>query len=161
MVFIALDQSSKVSGYSIFKDNELIKYGHISSAASAPIEQRLLKLTCLLDELLKEYNFDKLIFEDIQEQGGNVKTFKVLAQVQGAILLWCINNKMDYEIIPPSVWRKGIKDTYGVNFGKLRAEQKAASINFIKNYFQIEATEDESDAICIGASILVKKVSAW
>lgn len=161
MVFVALDQSSRVSGYCVFADDRLVDYGHISSPANHPIEKRLLKLTDLLDELLEKYHFDRLVFEDIQEQNGNVKTFKVLAQVQGAILLWCINNKMDYEIIPPTVWRKNIKDTYGVNFGKLRAEQKEASINFIKNYFQIEATEDESDAICIGASILVKKVSAW
>lgn len=159
MVFVALDQSSKISGYSIFKDNELIKYGHISSAASTPIEQRLLKLTCLLDELLEEYKFDKLIFEDIQEQGGNVKTFKVLAQVQGAILLWCAAHKIDCKAIFPTVWRKNLKDNYNLTFGKVRVDQKKTAIQFVKKYYNIEATEDECEAICIGTSLL--KNSAW
>lgn len=161
MLFVALDQSSKVSGYCVFDDDRLIDYGHISSPANHPIEKRLLKLIDLLDELLQKYHFDRLVFEDIQEQNGNVKTFKVLAQVQGAILLWCVNNKMDYEIVPPMVWRKNVKDTYGVAFGKLRAEQKKASMDFVKEHYHIEATEDESDAICIGTSLISKKVSAW
>lgn len=161
MIFMALDQSSKISGYSIFNDDQLIKYGHLSLPASLPIEERLLKLTCLLDESLQSYHFDKLIFEDIQEQGGNVKTFKVLAQVQGAILLWCAKHQINYEIIPPTVWRKNIKDIYGVTFGKVRTEQKQASIDFVKSHFKIEATEDESDAICIGISLISKRKSAF
>ena len=160
MVFVALDQSSRITGYSIFEDNKLIKYGHIGSTASLPIEQRLLNLINLLEKLLKEYNFNELVFEDIQEQGGNVKTFKVLSQVQGAILVWCASKKMKYKILPPTVWRKNIKDIYNIDFGKNRAEQKAASINFVKKHFNIEATEDECDAICIGISSL-PKTSAW
>ena len=115
MVFVALDQSSRITGYSVFEDNQLIKYGHISSPANSLIEQRLLNLIHLLDNLLQEYNFDELIFEDIQEQGGNAQTFKILAQVQGAILIWCANKKMKYRIIPPTVWRKNLKEIYNID----------------------------------------------
>ena len=58
-----------------------------------------------------------------------------------------------YFIIEPSKW----KSTCGVK-GKKRVDQKANAQNFVKEQFDIDASEDEADAICIGWHMVQKEV---
>lgn len=59
--------------------------------------------------------------------------------------------------MPPSHWRKVLKDKYKVSFGKARAEQKKAAQDLVRQQLNIEATEDECDAICIGLAGIQEK----
>lgn len=158
MKLLALDQSSKVSGYAIFEDGKLTHEGWFSVGSTLPIEQRLNKFIAKLNELYNNHEFDKVIFEDIQLQAGNVKTFKTLSYIQAAIIIWCYNNDIKYSVSAPSHWRSIIKDTCGVSFGRKRAEQKQAAMDFVKEKFKLDnPTEDTCDAICIGYSSLLEK----
>lgn len=84
---LALDQASVTTGYAIFQNRQLIKYGKIM-LDDPNVGTRLAVLRQTLIDMIKEYDITCIAFEDIQLQasvGNNVKTFKVLANVFGVI----------------------------------------------------------------------------
>ena len=84
------------------------------------------------------------------QQAGNVLTYKHLAYVQAAILMWCDFNQIPYEIYAASHWRKVL----GGKFGRKREEQKQHALDLVKDYCGQEVTSDEADAICIGLAAI-------
>ena len=154
MKILALDQSLQTTGWAIFDNQSLIAFNHWSIPSNRPIELRLNEIWGALNSVKNDYEpIDKIIFEDIQMQRGNAATYKKLAYVQAAIMMWCYK----YEIFPASHWRKIIKDSFGVSFGKSRADQKSAAKQFVKTKFAVAATEDEADAILIGLAAAADK----
>lgn len=143
---LALDQASRVSGFAVFSDKKLIKYGKIIPKAEE-LGKRFLDIRQQVLNLIQEYDINEVIFEDIQLQNNinNVKTFKVLAQLQGVLIVLLENLNIPYTIIPSTTWKSGLKIK-----GKARAEQKRNAQNYVTETYNIKATQDESDAICIG-----------
>lgn len=93
--------------------------------------------------------------EDIQLQdnkGNNVYTFKILAEVFGVIYELLIELDISVEAVLASVWKSKIGIT-----SLQRPEQKLEAQSLVKNLYKKQATEDESDAICIGHSFLNKE----
>ena len=158
MITIGLDNALNTTGWSIFKDEELIAHSTFSIPAYKSIEVRLGEIWNKLNDLYREYQFEYVYFEDIQQQRGNVQTFKKLAYVQAAILLWCYFNEIKYTIFAPSHWRSTLKSTYGLGFGNARAEQKKKAQELVKQIFKIDVTEDEADAICIGLGGIQERI---
>ena len=98
---LALDQASVITGYAIFEDEKLLKYGKIE-LKDEEIGPRLVNLRNQIQTLIKDNNITYVAFEDIQMQasvGNNVKTFKVLANVYGVILELCEELKLKYDIV--------------------------------------------------------------
>lgn len=149
MIVVSLDQALKTSGYAVYQDGKLITSGTFSIPANKPIEERLFNFWKELNNLYNTYDFDKLIFEDIQYQ-NNAETHKKLAYVQASILLWAYNQNVKFEIYSPSHWRSILKDKCKISFCKSRTEQKAIARQLVKDRFQIDVSEDEADAVCIG-----------
>ena len=144
---LALDQASRQSGYSIFKDNELIKFGTIK-LEDENVGARLVQLRQSIKFLIAENQIDYVVFEDIQMQtsvGNNVKTFKVLANVFGVILELCEELKIKYDIVSSNTWKSTLKIK-----GRNRAEQKKNAQLFVEETYGVHCTQDEADAICIG-----------
>ena len=95
---LALDQASIITGYAVFQDGKLAKYGKLE-LKEEEIGPRLVTLRNEIKRLNSENNIDYVAFEDIQMQssvGNNVKTFKVLANVYGVILELCEELKLKY-----------------------------------------------------------------
>lgn len=156
MKYLALDQALNTSGWALFENTKLLQYGTFKTKATDPIEKRLGSIWEELDNLIEQYSFDYLFFEDIQRQ-QNVETFKKLAYTQAAILLWCYwKENIKYSVLSPSHWRSLLKDKYKMNFGKSRAEQKNAAQQLVSEVCGVRATEDESDAICIGLAGIIE-----
>ena len=144
---LALDQASRQSGYSIFKNNELIKFGTIK-LEDENVGARLVQLRQSIKFLIAENQIDYVVFEDIQMQtsvGNNVKTFKVLANVFGVILELCEELKIKYDIVSSNTWKSTLKIK-----GRNRAEQKKNAQLFVEETYGVRCTQDEADAICIG-----------
>lgn len=144
---LALDQASKTSGYSVFKDGKLFTYGKFTFE-DADLGERLCKIKNKILELISEYDIDELIFEDIQLQTNvqqNVQTFKILAEVYGLIDQLASELKIPHQSYLASSWKSqlGIK-------GKDRAEQKRNAQKYVMNTYNVKCTQDEADAICIG-----------
>lgn len=147
MKIIAFDQSSRLSGYAIFEDGELIDYGKFGFT-EPELSRRLVKIREKVLSLVKENNIDKVYFEDIQLQGNvtnNVASYKVLAEVLGVCEETMRENKIDYDIIHSQTWKATLQIK-----GRNRADQKRNAQAYVLSTYGISATQDESDAICIG-----------
>lgn len=149
MVILALDQATHTTGWSLWQDTELTEFGKFSFD-DISILQRIHKVCVQLQIMIIKYKPDKIVFEDIQMQGmiNNVQTFKALAQLQGAIVEICYQQKIPYEIISPNEWRSACKLLKGQ--AKDRNSQKRAAQSWVRERFGKVCTQDEADAICIG-----------
>lgn len=148
MTILAFDQATRTSGYSVYKDQDLIAHGTFTFTDSN-LGMRLWKIRQKVEELYNKYLPDKIIYEDIQLQQGavnNVVTFKSLAEVFGIIYEYATELGVDNESILAGVWRKGL----GIA-GNRRDIQKANAQKWVLDNCGIRAVEDEADAICIGA----------
>ena len=147
MKLLALDQASKTSGYSIFQDGKLIDYGHFT-VNDESLGARLNKIRRKVVELIMDNDIDYVAFEDIQLQqnvGNNVVTFKALAEVFGVIAELLEELEINSVCVSSNTWKSycGIK-------GRTRPEQKRNAQAFVAQTYNVKATQDESDAICIG-----------
>lgn len=149
MIYLSLDQSLRTTGWAIFENKELKQYGHFTIPSHHPIEQRLNEFMRELNDLYREYEFDELFFEDIQNQNNN-ETYKKLAYVQATIVIWCYNNNIKFHILSPSHWRSVLKERCGISFGRKREEQKQKAIELVQQFFSRMVISDEADAICLG-----------
>jgi Holliday junction resolvasome RuvABC endonuclease subunit len=121
---LAIDQSSRVSGYAIFDNNKIVKYGKIE-LKDDDIGVRLNVLRNTLINLVQKYEIDTVAFEDIYMDGqrvNNVATFKVLAEVFGVCEELFISLNLPYTAVLAGTW----KSTLGVK-GKTRPEQKKSA----------------------------------
>ena len=148
---LALDQSSRISGYAIFVDENLIAHGSIN-LTEEDVGQRLVLIRKEVTKLIHKYDINEIAFEDIQMQasvGNNVQTFKILAEVFGVILMLCTELKINYTIVSSNTWKSTLKIK-----GKKRSEQKKDAQRYVLEKYGIKAIQDTVDAICIGAHMI-------
>lgn len=147
MKLLALDQASRVSGWSVFEDDKLIDYGVIT-ATQSDVGDRLYYIRQQVIKLIDKYDIDEVVFEDIQLQDNkinNVQTFKALAEVFGVLDELFVEIKMPRTAVLSTVW----KSTLGIK-GKDRTAQKKAAQDWVEKNYEIKPTQDECDSICIG-----------
>ena len=149
MKILALDQSTRVTGWAVFADNALQEYGKFDAEnAGTDIGKRLTYIREKVKTLIDKYDIQKILIEEIQLQntvGNNVVTYKKLAYVQAILIQMFDELRLPYEIIASSSW----KSTLGIK-GRARAEQKKNAQIYVNTIYGIKATQDECDAICIG-----------
>lgn len=151
---LALDQSSKISGYAIFDEGKLIDYGKFV-IDDEDFGTRLVRIRNKINYLIQQHEINEIVFEDIQLQNNienNVQTFKKLAEVFGIIYELATELKIKNSAVLAVQW----KSTLGIK-GKKRLEQKQNAQKYILENYNIKATQDECDAICIGLHHLTKK----
>lgn len=147
---LALDQSTKLTGYAIFDDNVLIKYGCLSIKGKEAVE-RVIKTREAVSKLIETWKPDRVVVEDIQlqtEEGEGTKgvlTYRILAGLLGVLEAFFFENKIQYSTANISTWRncQQIK-------GKNRKERKANAQLRVKKCYDVDVTDDEADAILIG-----------
>lgn len=153
-MILSLDLSTKSSGWAIFKEQELINYGCITSS-STDLIKRIHIMIDKIDRILQEHEISKIIVEEVRPEDGygvgNQKTHKALMYLQAALEFLIhdnYNKKVEIEYIFPSSWRAkcGIKNGRGIK----RTSLKEADIAFVKENFNLDVNDDEADAICIG-----------
>lgn len=145
---LALDQSSRITGWAVFDGEKLEAYGKIIYDSSTPIENRLYGLRSQIKKLIENYSIDEVILEDIQLQNNvvnNVQTFKTLAEVFGVLSELCVELKIPQSAVLASSWKSAL----GIK-GRARAEQKKNAQQWVIDTYACKPTQDECDAICIG-----------
>ena len=145
MKILALDQSSQTSGFAIFDNGQLIDSGTFT-LLDQHIGKRLVKYKQKIAELIEKYDIEEVAFEDIQMQGGNVHTFKILAEIYGVTEEYLTEQKHSYQVIGVSSWRSSL----GIK-GRARTEQKKNAQLYVQEHYNKKVSTDEADAICIGA----------
>lgn len=166
MFILAIDASTKSTGWAVFEDTKLIEYG-LLTATSSDLIARITKITNELKDVFNKYPISKVILEEVRPEMGtqNIKTHRALMWLQGSIAVMLHNDynfKTDNIIyLYPSEWRKacGIKTGQGVR----RESLKPKDIEFVKNYYGITVNDDIADAIGIGHAYVYThlKTSAW
>lgn len=146
---LALDQSSRTTGYTVLSNGKIIKVSHFT-CTSNDLGDRLEDIRNKVLNLIKEYDIDKVVFEDIQLQDINgsreagIKTFKILAEVFGVIHELLTEINMEYSVAMPIQWKAHFKIA-----GKGRAKEKKMTQDYVLKTFGIKCTEDEADSLCI------------
>lgn len=152
MRILALDQATAISGYSIIEDGNYIKSGIIDLSKDKDSEHRIARMMLSLCDVITDSNIDVVVFEDIQKQ-VNIATYKSLARLQGAIMLWCYRHEIVFSYILPTAWRRKLGFHQGG--GVKSKELKQQAITYVKEHckeLDRDVTSDEADAICIGLS---------
>lgn len=146
-VLLALDQSTRCSGYAVFEDGEYVCSGVIDKSKSKlDTYERSFEMARDLWRVIKKYKPDHLIIEDVQNQ-SNTKTVIILSRLQGMLIGYAEAHKVKTNILLPSQWRKIIGHSQGPKVK--RAELKQQSIDYIKNTLGEDMPEDEAEATCI------------
>lgn len=154
---LALDQASRTSGFAIFQEDQLIASGAFTfDDDNFPL--RLVKIRNKVISLIEQYNINKILLEDIQLQGqtNNVETYRKLAEVRGVLSELACEMKIPHEIIHSQTW----KSTLDIR-GRDRATQKRNAQAFVAATYGKKVSQDESDAICIGAHYIKSNKSAF
>ena len=149
---LALDAATNISGYAVYDDKTLVSYGTFKTNATLTTEARINSVKKWLINIIKEWEIDFVGIEAIQLQMQNgahmsVEVYRTLANLQGVLLDATFEASIDHELVYPSAWRKlcGISDgdSHRVN-KKKQAQEK------VYEWYCLDCTQDEADAICIG-----------
>lgn len=142
---LCLDQSTKITGWSFWQETQLKDYGLLNSniKENNPI-LRMKMMSSFLEKLIDNLNPDYVVIEHVQFQ-NNFRTYGQLSQLQGVIFNILFERNIGFCLIEPTAWR-----AYSNIKGRKRVEQKANTIQMVKNKFNITVTEDEADSIGIG-----------
>lgn len=144
--YVILDQSTKKSGYSVWQNNKLIDHGVLdSNVKENDYLKRIQIMSGLIEQLIDKYSPNYVVIEGVQYQ-SNQNTYHQLSVNQGAIIKILFDRGIEFSIIPVNTWRS-YNDIKG---NKKRAEQKLAAIDLVKELYDIDATDDECEAILIG-----------
>lgn len=165
---LALDQATKVTGYSIFDNGTLVKVGTFVTKDEDEIARCVAVKNWLLS-MIQNLKPDHIGIEGIQYQAkvsdgssvGSVTVFQTLAHLQGILLATCYENGVPYTVCPTNTWRCacGVK-------GRTRTDKKKSMQLLARQWYNIKATDDEADAIGIGyylSTTITKKmeISNW
>lgn len=147
MNVLAFDQSTNLTGFSLFQDGQYITSGVIDKHKIKGADERIAEMGLAICKLIKEYKPDVVTIEDTQNQ-SNVKTVIFLARLQGCVILYCASKGIKLNILRPSEWRSALEYQQGP---KVKREVlKQQSKDFVKNHFGLELeSEDEIEAIAI------------
>lgn len=163
---LGLDQATKTTGFSIFDDNQLIKYGTFTTTLVDTIA-RAAAVKGWLINIINNWQPDLIIIEGIQLQADGsdramgVTVFQHLAWLQGILMECCYELNISYEVCHTSVWREHCKVK-----GKTRADKKRSMQLLAKQWYDISVSDDAADAIGIGkygAEVLgaKRKIVSW
>lgn len=144
---LSMDQSTRVSGYCLFQDDEYVCSGIVDmSKSKLDTYDRSFEMAKALWGVIKEHNPDYLIIEDTQQQ-SNVQTVITLARLQGMIIGYAEAHGVKVHILLPSQWRSVLNYSQGPKVK--RAELKKQSIEYVKNKYGFKKPEDEAEAIAL------------
>lgn len=157
---LALDAATEKTGYSIYDDKVLVGYGTLKLDKNKDTEIRINEVKKWLEEVIKNNEIDFVGIEDIQLQTFNkgqgqvqmqVKMYNTLARLQGVLLDTLYEKNVPHELVYCAEWRKYCGIT-----GEKRENKKKEAQSKVKLWYNINCTDDEADAICIGKYFINK-----
>ena len=155
---LALDAATKVTGYAIYDNNDLVNYGVYKADESLEATDRINEIKHWLEAALENWKPDFVGIENIQLQtfGVNgkfqVEMYRILANLQGVLVDTLFENQIQHELVYSSEWRKYC----GVGDGKGRENKKRQAQEKVESWYHQKCTQDEADAICLGKYLCYK-----
>ena len=148
---LALDQATHISGWAIFDNEELVKFGKFQTSLADEMG-RCSEVKSWLISMINNWQPDFVGLEGIQFQTTSegkhtmgVTVFETLAHLQGILMQTCYELGVKFEVCSTNTWRAhcGVK-------GRTRTDKKRSMQLLIKQWYDLSVSDDESDAIGIG-----------
>lgn len=158
MYLLALDASTKSTGFAVFKDKQLLVCNCIT-ASSADLYKRIHKMVDGILTIVEQMGIEKIVMEEvIPDHSKNTNTFRALMYLQALIHIEMHDKypKVEIEMVYPSSWRS----TCGIEDGRSskREQKKQKDIDFANRTYGLTLTNDDTaDAVCIGHAALHSK----
>lgn len=149
MKVLAIDGSTKSTGWAFFNNRKLVDSGVICAKNTNVLDRIPIIVNGLL-QILSKYDPDEIIMEEVipEDVNHNQVTFKSLIYLQAMTVLAFHSRGKVINFYTASEWRAkcGIQTGRGIK----RDTVKAADIKFVLDNYSIETNDDIADAICIG-----------
>ena len=147
MKILSLDQSTRVTGWSLFSDGKYVTSGVIDLHKIKNTDERSKEMGLEICKLIEEYKPDEIIIEEVAMQ-SNADTLKKLARIQGMAIGFATAHHIPTHILEPTKWRSVLKFSQGP--GVKRDQLKQQSRDFVKNVLGLNIeSEDENEATAI------------
>lgn len=146
MRILAFDQSTRVTGYSIFDDGKYVKSGVIDLHKIKETDERSKQMSVEICKIIENNKPDVTIIEEVQQQSNTATVIK-LARIQGVAIGFCAAHNIDLHILRPTEWRSALGYQQGPKVKREALKQQ--SLDFVKKNFGLELIEDEAEAVCI------------
>lgn len=160
MTILSIDASTKSSGCAIFEENKLIHYECITASGSDKFK-RIQKMNNRIKELVNQYHPTVAIMEDVMPQDvkHNQAVYKALIYLQAIIVMTLYDLGIETTFYTASHWRSVV----GIHTGRgiKRDELKQASINLVKQKYNITVNDDQADGINIGLAYYMQNATAF
>lgn len=144
---LSIDQATHISGYAIFSNKKLIKYGAYTDSTDSDNEiERDTIIKQWAASMIENWRPDLVAIEGVQyDEKKGVATYATLCRLQGILMNLCQEIGMPYKVCAVNTWRAhcGVK-------GVKRTDKKRSMQLLAKKWYDISVTEDEADAIGIG-----------
>lgn len=150
---LSLDLSTTKSGIAYWENNKYKESYVIDFSSVKDIDERVVNMSKMLINALNYFK-PNIVYSEDSFKGKNPVVLKMLSRIHGVVMGWSLSHNTEYHFIMPSSWRKHIPD-FPNGRGVKREVEKAFSIKYVTdNYGFIPKTDDESDAILIGESVV-------
>lgn len=151
---IGIDSSTSKTGMSFFIDGNYKKNLLIDKHKVKDSGERFNDMVVSILDVL---NIEKpqIIVIERMHTIRNADAFRKLCKLMGVVHGWCLMNGCDYIEMSPTEWRKAVNTT-DKKLPRKRDELKQWSIDFVKRKYNLDVSDDVSDAICIGEAYINK-----
>lgn len=139
---LILDQASRNTGWCVVGNNTIVAYGSLYNK-SVVLAERIHAQVQDINSIVERYKVETIVVEDIY-LSSNPKTYSVLANVIGSIMLYCVGKKVNLVSVPNPVWREYV----GIGGGRTncKAQSKVIATKIVGKQ---DISEDTADSICM------------
>lgn len=157
MKVLTFDQSTRITGWSLFEDAQYVTSGVIDLHKITDTDERSKQMGLEICKLIEEYQPNEIIIEEVAMQ-SNIDTLKKLARIQGMAIGFATAHNIPTHILAPSKWRAALNFVQGP---KVKREVlKQQSRDFVKNTLGLSIkSEDENEAIAINEA--AHRIYGW
>lgn len=148
---LAIDNATKITGYAVFEDGKLLAHGVKKVSDEEDVNLRISYMKQWFVSMVRVWDIDVVGFENVQYQ-NNPQTLIILSKLLGVLENAALDFSLDTYTVASVTWKShcGIK-------GATRERQKANARNYVKTNYNIKASEDAADAICLGTYVSYKE----
>lgn len=150
---ITLDTSTKVTGFAVYQDEDLIYYSSINVSAIKNTDDRLRTMIGNIFDLIDREEPEVVVVEEMVVT-RNPQTQRMLTMILGAIYGECLKKSIHYCSLRPTQWRAAVRNE-DKKLPRKREELKEWSVARARELFEAYDIDDNiSDAILIGKAYL-------
>ena len=150
---IAFDQSTRATGWCVMelKTADIVESGVIIPNKNDETIDRIIYTIKRCLNLVRTNEIAFVFIEGVQVQ-KNPRVYEVLAKLAGSLEIMLYESGYFVNVVKASEWRKRV----GIKSRK-RADVKKEAIELVKELYDLEATEDECEAILMARAFAIEQ----